>query len=100
MYLLTAKEEGYIQSMDTEKWGLISVMLGAGRAAKDDEIDYGAGIYLQKKTGDYLLKDEGFGYLYSNNKDRLMEAFKSVNDAYVIGKEKPEAEPLIYEHIR
>ena len=35
-----------------------SVMLGAGRETKDSEIDYTAGIIIEKKTGDYVKKGE------------------------------------------
>ena len=45
-----ATESGYVVSMDTEKCGIASAMLGAGRETKESEIDYSAGIILHKKT--------------------------------------------------
>jgi len=51
-YVVTAKKEGYITGVDTESYGVASLLLGAGRNTKEDVIDPAAGIYLCAKTGD------------------------------------------------
>ena len=43
-------KDGYIAHMDAEMIGIAAMTLGAGRASKEDEIDYTAGIILKKKT--------------------------------------------------
>ena len=53
-----APEDGYITAMNTEKIGLASVALGAGRVTKDDLIDFTAGIIIEKKTGDYVQRGD------------------------------------------
>ena len=55
-YDITAEKDGYISSMNTEKIGISSVILGAGRESKEDSIDFAAGIVLKKKTGDAVKK--------------------------------------------
>lgn len=45
---LTAKEAGYIVSMDTELCGKTAVILGAGRERKESLIDMAAGIRFFK----------------------------------------------------
>ena len=47
--------------MDTEKFGMASVLLGAGRLTKEDSIDFSAGIVLQKKVGDYVNRGDVLG---------------------------------------
>ena len=45
-------EDGYIVGVDTEGYGVASLLLGAGRNTKEDVIDFAAGIMLKAKTGD------------------------------------------------
>ncbi|MBO4432071.1 MAG: thymidine phosphorylase, partial [Clostridia bacterium] len=53
-----AQNSGYISEMNTERIGEISNMLGAGRKEINDNIDYSSGIYIFKKTGDYINKGD------------------------------------------
>jgi pyrimidine-nucleoside phosphorylase len=91
----TAGAAGYIQSMDTGLWGTASVVLGAGRTKKDDPVDYGAGIVLLKKTGDYVQAGETVAVLHTNDESRLTEALPLVAKALVIGEAKPPDTPLV-----
>lgn len=97
---ILSETDGYITSMDTEKIGLTSVILGAGRAAKEDSIDYSAGILISKKTGDKIKKGEKIAALLTNNKESLADAEKMYNSAISVSSEKPEPKPLIYKIIR
>jgi len=92
---IAAPETGFIKTMDTEKWGTASVILGAGRAKKDDPIDYGAGIVLVKKTGEMVTKGETIAYLHTNDLASIKTAAEAALNAVVIGDEKPEDEPLL-----
>ena len=49
-YDVTSPQDGYITHMNTERCGIASVMLGAGRTVKDGPIDYSAGIVMHKKN--------------------------------------------------
>ena len=53
-----ATESGYITSMGANDIGVAAMLLGAGRADKDDEIDLSVGIILKKKIGDSVQKGE------------------------------------------
>jgi len=74
---------------------LASVKLGAGRDTKDSALDYGAGIILKKKIGDYVNKDEVLAMLYSNNDTTFTTATEFMNLAYKMSQEKPLEKPLI-----
>lgn len=93
-----AEESGYISYMNAEELGNISVLLGAGRASKDDEIDYTAGIIMLKKTGEKVNKGDALCTLFSNNEEALKTAKEQYLRAVKIG-EKAAEKPLIYKVI-
>lgn len=95
-----SEHDGYISSMDTEKIGIASVILGAGRASKEDSVDFSAGIEIYKKTGDKITKGEKLATLYTNSENSLKEAEKTYLSALRISTSKPEDKPLIYKIVR
>ena len=97
---IRAENDGFIDFMDSEKIGEASVILGAGRASKEDEIDHAAGIIIAKKTGDRIEKGDTLCTLYSNNEKAFAEAEKMYLSSLVVGKEKAEEKPLIYGIVR
>ena len=97
---IKAESDGFIDFMDSEKIGEASVILGAGRASKEDEIDHAAGIIIAKKTGDRIEKGDTLCTLYSNNEKAFAEAEKMYLSSLTAGKEKAEEKPLIYGVVR
>ncbi len=91
--------DGYITAMNAEQIGRASVMLGAGRVSKDDEIDYFAGIVIDKKVGDRVEKGDRLATLYysSGNADNAAECYLS---ALKIEPTPKSVSPLIYKIIR
>lgn len=96
---ITAHEEGYLTAMDTEECGIASSLLGAGRETKDSTIDFKAGIVLHKKTGDYVKKGESLATFYASREKLFDEAERRYRAALAFGKERPEAETLIYARV-
>ena len=74
-YKILSDKEGYITKIDTEQIGKISCLLGAGRIKKDDVIDYNAGIILNKKINDYVLKGDLLATLYTNKNIDLTDTY-------------------------
>jgi len=98
-HLVCAKESGYLSHMETATIGRVATMLGAGRSVIDEEIDYGAGIVLLKKTGDPVKKGEPLAEFYTN-RDILEQAERIFDQALTICDVQPmEKKPLIYEII-
>lgn len=89
------QESGYIEDMDTEKIGIASVVLGAGRKTLEDEIDFASGIRLEKKTGDEITKGDTIAILYTNDESSIKDAEELVLKAYKVSENKPELKPLI-----
>ncbi len=93
---VVAKSDGFISHMDTEECGMAAVVLGAGRAAKEDTIDYAAGFILRKKTGDSVKKGDVIAEVYASGLDKCNAGAERLLNAITISNTKPEAKPLIY----
>ena len=94
-YEVKAKKEGYISHINTESCGRAAVILGAGRETKESEIDFGAGIVLNKKVGDFVKCGEVIAVLYSENIEKCEDAENSLLKAIIISEVKPrEALPV------
>lgn len=95
---LLSKEEGYISQINAEQVGKIASSLGAGRIRKEDNIDYTAGIILNKKVGDKVQKGEKLASLYTN-KEQYEEAKEKLEETIKISKEQVEKPKTILEII-
>ena len=84
-YDVTSPQDGYITRMNTERCGIASVMLGAGRTVKDGPIDYSAGIVMHKKTGDSVSVGESIATLYASDESLLNNAAQTYLAAITIG---------------
>ncbi len=93
------EKPGYIQSMKTDKIGMASLVLGAGRETKDSKIDYSAGIMFNKKTGDRVEVGDSVAVLYTNREETLLQAVSLLNEAVVISELPVEKKPLILAYI-
>lgn len=84
-YDVTSPKDGYITHMNTERCGIASVMLGAGRTVKDGPIDYSAGIVMHKKTGDAVSMGERIATLYASDESLFTNAAQTYLAAINIG---------------
>lgn len=94
-YEVKAPRTGYIEHVDTESYGMASLALGAGRAKKEDPIDYSAGITLEKKTGDFVKEGDVIAVLHTNKPESVKEAEERILKATEISSEPVEKKPII-----
>lgn len=66
---LPAKQSGYISRMVADEIGVASMILGAGRATKEDVIDLAVGLVLHKKVSDKVEEGESILTIYSNREN-------------------------------
>ena len=92
-------ESGYIAAVNTEQYGLASLLLGAGRNTKEDVIDLSAGYLLKKKTGDAVEAGDTLAVLYASREELFDAAERTLLNATTITAEAPEKRPLIFEVI-
>lgn len=64
-----AKRSGFVSNMVADQIGIAAMLLGAGRATKEDKIDLAVGLVLNKKVGDKVEKGESLMTIYSNRED-------------------------------
>lgn len=94
-----APRGGYVFGMQTERVGIASAALGAGRETLDAHIDPAAGIDLAKKTGDAVEAGEVLATLYSSSQTRLDEGEHILLDAYDIQDERPLPVPHFFARV-
>lgn len=63
---LPALKSGYVSRIIANEIGAASMMLGAGRATKEDTIDLAVGLVLHKKVGDKVAEGESLLTIHSN----------------------------------
>ncbi len=99
--IVYAKNSGYLNAVDAEAVGNLSVTLGGGRRQKTDKIDHTAGIVLSLSLGDYVEEGAPLAVLYtSEHPDALESVATSLYTTLTLGKEKREdIPPLIYKTI-
>lgn len=92
--------EGYIEKMDTERYGKACLLLGAGRNRKEDKIDHGAGFIVKKKTGDYVKCGDTLAVLYTSNRDYFDAAEHEILGALTIGGTQPAPVPIVLGRVK
>jgi pyrimidine-nucleoside phosphorylase len=88
---------GYLAQAHARLIGEKSVVLGAGRAKKDDKIDHSVGIVVHHKVGDHLKKGEALYTVYANDQRQLEEAKQGLENAFILQEEEIAPLPLFYE---
>lgn len=94
-----APRSGFVTAMNARSVGVASMRLGAGRARKEDPIDYGAGIECVSKPGDEVTEGEPVFRLHASDPSRFAGATDLLTGALEIGEEPPELPPLVRLHI-
>jgi pyrimidine-nucleoside phosphorylase len=92
---LEAQEDGYISEIIADAVGTAAMLLGAGRATKESQIDLAVGLVLNKKIGDSVKKGESLVTIHSNyeNVDEVKQKlYKSIS----ISGSEVKAPELIY----
>lgn len=97
-YELKSHKKGYIKGVDSLKAGELAMALGGGRRKKEDSINYGVGILLNKKNGDFVNKDELLGTVYSKKPLTEEEKIKFF-DIFEFSEEKVNKTNIIKELI-
>ncbi len=94
-----ANESGYVNAIDAEQIGISAMLLGAGRATKEDKIDFSAGITMVKKVGEHVEKGDIICILHTNRQE-TEDALTKARAAFVISKIQPKAIKYVYDVIK
>jgi pyrimidine-nucleoside phosphorylase len=91
---IPAKTSGVVSNMVADEIGIAAMLLGAGRATKEDEIDLAVGLMLHKKVGEAVKEGEPLVTIYANRKD--VEDVKAKIYENITISNKAETPPLIH----
>ncbi|TGB04464.1 pyrimidine-nucleoside phosphorylase [Halobacillus salinus] len=94
-----ADKDGFVSEIDAESIGIAAMYLGAGRATKEDQINHGVGITLNKKIGDEVKAGEALVILHSDE-EAAQASVDKVMEAYTISGERVEKPTLIHNIIK
>lgn len=94
-----AEASGYVHGIEAEEIGVSAMLLGAGRATKDDVLDYSVGIELTKKIGDPVQKGDTIAIMHVNDQNSA-ESARKISEAFTIAEAAVEKPVLIYETVQ
>ena len=98
-YEIKSEEDGYVESLEVEKIGYASMLLGAGRAKKDDIIDPSVGLKFYLDIGDKVSKGDIIAEIFYKDSKNLDEAVKIITGSIVLSDRKIEKEKIIFKII-
>jgi pyrimidine-nucleoside phosphorylase len=93
---VSSNKTGYIKYIQTENIGHASMLLGAGRMRKEDNIDPSVGIVIEKKIGDYVKKGDSLATIFFNDSEKYKKSVKLIKDSFEVSDEHVEKQRLIY----
>ena len=96
IHTVRSPRSGYIRKINARTVGEGAVMLGAGRAKKEDAIDHGVGIVLHYKVGDIVKQGDALFTIYANNESHVQQVQDYVLNGYCWSNTPVESLPLIY----
>ena len=97
---VAAPRDGFVTALDARKIGHAGVLIAAGRAYKEQALDYGAGLILHKKVGDRVRKGDALAELRAAEAERLSAGVKEYLSALSIGPKAPRPARVILEVLK
>ena len=96
-----APADGVLVELDALAVGVAAWRLGAGRARKEDAVQFGAGIELHAKPGAVVRAGEPLMTLHTDTPERFERAREALADAVTIAPEgsRPTENPLIIDRV-
>src|SRR5215475_2538432 len=81
---IASPSSGFVESIMVERMGTAGVLLGGGRAKKEDTVDPAVGFIVHKKLGDKVSAGEPLCTVHYNSAERLEQARPLIEDSYKI----------------
>ncbi len=95
-----AETDGYVNRINAEGIGLVSLHLGGGRATKESVIDPAVGVVLEKKVGDAVRAGDCLAVIHAADEAAAQRAARELLDCYCIEEKAPAARTFIKGVIR
>ena len=99
-HTVVADRSGFVERCDALAVGRSAVRLGAGRQAKEDDVDPGVGITVLAKVGDAVAAGDALATVRYNSEPQLSACLPVLTPAWVIAEEAPPSRPLILGEVK
>ena len=90
-----APRAGFVARLEALPIGLAALHLGAGRRAKDEDVDHAVGILCRAKRGDAVEAGEPLAVVHAHDGASADVAVAEVLVAYEIADEPPRLRPIV-----
>jgi thymidine phosphorylase len=97
---VTAETTGVITGMDALAVGTAAWRLGAGRARKEDPVQYAAGILCRAKPGDTVAAGDALFELHTDTAERFADALAALDGAVTIGQRAEHRPAIVLDTVR
>jgi len=95
-----SSKTGYVAKIDTQKVGLLSVELGAGRKKIEDRIDPAVGFIINKKIGERVKNGDILASVLANNETLAKGIAQELSACYSFSKNKVPKPRLVIAKIK
>ena len=94
---VASPKSGFIREIDCRAVGVASVVLGGGRAKKEDSVDPAVGIILHRKLYDAVSAGQPLCTIHYNSETQGAEAAALLEKSFQIAERAPQARtPLVH----
>ena len=98
-HVVTSPASGYLSQLDALQVGTASWRLGAGRARKEDAVQFGAGITLHVQQGQKVEAGAPLMTLHTDEPERFERALEALDGSFKIEASAPERK-IVLERIK
>ncbi len=100
VHTVVADRDGFVERCDALAVGRAAVRLGAGRQAKEDDIDPGVGITIHAKVGAAVAPGDALGTVRYNTDSQLAACLPVLESAWIVNDEPRPPRPLILGEVK
>jgi len=93
--VVEATAAGWVDAIECDELGRITMELGAGRSKQDDDIDHSVGLVLHAKVGTKVDAGDVLCEVHAARPDDAAAVAERVRGAFSIAPRAPEPKPLV-----
>lgn len=93
--VVEAPIDGWVDAIESDELGTITMELGAGRRTHDDEIDHSVGLVLHAKVGTNVKAGDPLCEVHAARPEDLARVKDRLQSAFSISPRAPEPRPLV-----
>jgi pyrimidine-nucleoside phosphorylase len=92
---INSSENGFVAEIDCQAVGIASVILGGGRAKKEDSVDPSVGIVVHKKLGGTVSSGDALCTIHYNSETQAEAAIGLLERSFRVAESAPDKRALV-----